>query len=152
MRFCSRLASLSSNTNSLSDSRTVRTSSQARLRTLAPFQMSNARMEATTTLSAAINKRRHLIGSTRRTLCVSWSRLRRDRAGRAADPCSLARSSRQSLNVTDPLDQLAQARIGDGLRIDRIHCLLEGRAVEIGDDRVSRCPRLLARSLLQPSP
>src|SRR6184192_3663187 len=41
-------------------------------------------------LSAAINKRRHLIGSTRRTLCVSWSRLRRDRAGRAADCCSLS--------------------------------------------------------------
>src|SRR5262249_27713511 len=52
-----------------------------------------ARMTATVALSAAIDNRRHLIGSTRTTLSVSRSRLRRGRAFRVAD-CSSLRATK----------------------------------------------------------
>src|SRR5215831_684460 len=68
----------------------------ARLRTLAPFQINAARMTATVALSAAIDNRRHLIGSTRTTLSVSRSRLRRGRAFRVAD-CSSLRATKSRL-------------------------------------------------------
>src|SRR5262249_16115982 len=74
----------------------VGTAYQARLRTLAPFQINAARMKATDGLSAAIKNRRHLIGSTRTTLSVYRSRLRRGRAFRVAD-CSSLRATKSRL-------------------------------------------------------
>src|SRR5260221_6481650 len=151
MRFCRRLASLSSKTRSLSDSRTVRTSSQARLRTLAPFQINAARMKATAALSAAIENRRHLIGSTRTTLSVSRSRLRRGRALRVADGSSLRATKSRLIEPCEYARSIGAGR-DPTLFIDCAHRMLERLSVEIGDDRVPGRARLLAGALLQSAP
>src|SRR5262249_38590929 len=102
-------------------------------------------MKATTALSAAMKNRRHLIGSTRTTLSVYRSRLRRGRAFRVAD-CSSLRATKSRL--IEPCEY-ARSIGASPDPTPSFHRLCSSHAVEIRDDRVAGRPRLLARALLQ---
>src|SRR3954453_23577130 len=155
MMLCRRPASLSSETRSLSDCRTWRSSIQAPLKALAPSQIRNRRMSASAELRTAMPRMRQRTGRRRMARC---SALRSSRSRAPVRPASAGPADAgpakgaASGDVANAVDKRLNLRIGQRGFVNAGHGPLERRPVTVLDDGDAAELGLAARALLPDPP